>query len=52
MYVPSTIALATNLGVDNIESRLTGKVLEILYIKVKPSPNPVVGNGEHAKTTP
>ena len=40
MFIPCAIALATNLGVDNVQSRLAGKVLEILYIEVRPSPNP------------
>lgn len=52
MYVPSAIALATNFGVDNIESRLAGKVLKILYIEVRPSPIPDTGYSKHAKTKP
>jgi hypothetical protein len=30
-YVPSAIALATHFGVDNVQSRLTGKVFQVLY---------------------
>lgn len=32
MHIPSAIALAANFGVDDVQSRLTGKVLEILFI--------------------
>jgi hypothetical protein len=52
MYVPSAITLATNFGVDNVQSRLAGKVLEILNIEVKPSPNPDVRYRKHMKTKP
>ena len=49
MYVPSAIALATNFGVDDVQSRLTGKVLEILYIEIRPSPIQFCGVWEARK---
>jgi hypothetical protein len=52
LYVPSTIALATNLGVDDVQSRLAGKILQILYIEVRPSPIPDARYKERAKTKP
>jgi hypothetical protein len=34
----SAIAFATDFGIDNIESRLTGEVLKILHIEIRSSP--------------
>jgi hypothetical protein len=36
--IPSAIAFATDFGIDNIESRLTGEVLKILHIEIRSSP--------------
>lgn len=35
--IPSAIALATDFGIDNVQSRLTGEVLEVLHIKIRSS---------------
>lgn len=37
-YAPCTVALAADLGVDDVESRLAGEIFEILRIEVKPCP--------------
>ncbi len=41
-YSPSTITLATRFGVDDVHTRLTGKVLEILMHHGRVSPYPGV----------
>jgi hypothetical protein len=42
VYSPGAIAVATNFGVDNVQSRLAGEVFQVLYIDIKRCPNPVV----------
>jgi hypothetical protein len=39
LYAPSAVALTANLGVNNVESRLTGEIFQVLRIEVKPCPN-------------
>ncbi len=41
--LPSTVTLAANFGVDNVQARLTGKVLKILYNEIRPSPIQLCG---------
>lgn len=36
--IPSAVAFAANFGIDNVQSRLTGEVLEVLQIKIRSSP--------------
>jgi hypothetical protein len=42
LHSPSAIAVATNFGVDDVQSRLAGEIFQVLYIEIKPCPNPVV----------
>jgi hypothetical protein len=37
-HVPSAIAFATDFGIDDVQSRLTGEVLEVLHIEIRSSP--------------
>lgn len=38
MNSPGAIAIATDFRIDDVESRLTGKVFQVLEIAVKPCP--------------